>query len=258
MARFKDKTVLVTGGSSGIGQMVTLLFAREGAKVIFCGRSEAGGEETMSLLQEEGYSAHYIQCDVSKSSQVERMFDNIEKQFGRLDAAINNAGIRSEHLPTALSTEENWDNVININLKGVWLCMKHEIQLMLKHDSGAIVNTSSVVGDMAIPDMPAYVAAKHGVNGLTKSAALEYAHHEKGTIRINAVAPAYTLSPMQLKVLENNPQLIKRRAAVHPLGRLCETHEVGKAILWLCSDEASFITGAILPIDGGILAGRIS
>ena len=224
--QFKNSVVLVTGGGSGIGRASALAFAIEGAMVAVADRDVEGGRETESIIKESGATAIFIEADVSKSSDTKAMIDSVIGSYGRLDYAHNNAGILGELAPTAECTEENWENVINTNLKGVWLCMKYEIPKMR---GGAIVNTSSVFGLKGGQDLPAYIASKHGVIGATKAAAAEYVHRE---VRINAVCPDAVRTPMQEHLMGK------------PFGRAPE--EVAQAVLWLCSDASSGIIGEAL------------
>ena len=224
--QFKNSVVLVTGGSSGIGRASALAFAKEGATVAIADLAAKGGKETETIIRESGGTATFIEADVSKASEVEAMIDLVVRTYGRLDYAHNNAGILGNLAPTAECTEENWENVINTNLKGVWLCMKYEIPKM--HD-GAIVNTSSVFGLKGGQNLPAYIASKHGVIGATKAAAAEYAHQG---VRINAVCPNAVRTPMQERLMGM------------PYGRPPE--EVAQAVLWLCSDVSSTTTGETL------------
>jgi len=250
--RLEDKVGLVTGGASGIGRATAMAFAREGAKVVLADLVVDGGEEVVRLINEAGGEAILVRCDVSKRAEVDAMINKAVETYGRLDYAFNNAGIEGDIAPVAEYTEENWDRVIAVNLKGVWLCMKYEIRQMLKQGRGAIVNMSSVSGLVGDPDHPAYGASKHGVSGLTKAAALEYA---RAGIRVNAVCPAAIRTPMIERTLQAQPELSwQSLASGHPMGRIGEPEEVTEAVLWLCSDAASFITGHLLVLDGGLIA----
>lgn len=261
MNRFEDRVVIITGGTSGIGQAAAVLFAKEGANVAICGRNEKGAEATLEMIRTTGRKGFFVRCDVSLADDVKRMIDRTVEEYGKINYAINNSGVRSEHARLADSTEENWNSVIDINLKGIWLCMKYEIPELLKNpEGGAIVNTSSALGEIAIPNMSAYIASKHGVHGLTKSAAIEYAKDSysadgRRIVRINAVAPGYIRTAIQEQSLKD-PEIEKKKASMQAMGRIGTPEEVARAILWLCSEDASFITGAILPVDGGALAGR--
>ena len=252
--RFQDKVVIVTGASSGIGKVSALAFAREGAKVAIAARRVDQGEQTVNEIKKEGGDAFFVQTDVSRAQDVRNMVSMTIKTYGRLDCAFNNAGIVGDALiPTADHTEENWDDVLSVNLKGVWLCMKYQIPEMLKQGRGAIVNNSSVYGLAAstVGHVP-YAVSKHGVIGLTKTAAIEYA---KQGIRVNAVCPGYTHSDMVDPAIESFPDEFARMLANDiPMGRIAETEEITRAVLWLCSDESSFVTGHALAADGGWLA----
>jgi len=254
--QMENKVALVTGGASGIGRATALAFAREGAKVVVVNDvNVAGGEETAKFIKKAGGESIFVKCDVSKAVEVERMIKKAVEAFGRLDFAFNNSGISGDFVMTADCTEENWDNVININLKGVWLCMKYEIPQMLKQGGGAIVNTSSAAGLIGTPTGQAYCASKHGVVGLTKSAALEYV---KSGIRINVVCPGSVRTSMTEELFARQPgieEFIKQ--SLCPMGRIADPREVAEVVVWLCSEAASFITGVALPVDGGVVAGQI-
>jgi NAD(P)-dependent dehydrogenase (short-subunit alcohol dehydrogenase family) len=246
------KVALITGAGSGIGQATSRIFAREGAKLVLADVVEEGGNQTLKMVQELRAHATFVKCDVSKWSDVEAAVAKAVATHGRLDCAFNNAGIEGEGGNTHECTEENWARVISINLTGVWLCMKAEIAQMLKQGgSGAIVNTSSGAGLAGIRGMPAYVAAKHGVAGLTRAAALEYGRQG---IRINAVCPGPIRTPMMARGLKRRPDLEERYARSEPLKRLGEPEEIGEAVAWLCSDRASYVTGLPMPVDGGFMA----
>lgn len=251
--RFEDKVVIVTGGSAGIGKVSALAFAREGAKVVVAARRVDEGNETVKRIKEEGGSAIFVCTDVTNADDVREMVARTINTYGKLDCAFNNAGIAgTAGLRTADHTEENWDTVMNINLKGVWLCMKYEIPEMLRNGGGTIVNNSSIYGLSAstVGHVP-YSASKHGVIGLTRSAAYEYASKK---IRVNAVCPGFTHSEMVDKALENLPPEFEQMIISNtPLGRIAETSEIANAVLWLCSDESSYVTGQALAPDGGWL-----
>jgi NAD(P)-dependent dehydrogenase (short-subunit alcohol dehydrogenase family) len=248
IGRLEGKVALVTGGSSGIGRASALAFAREGAKVIVADVDAEGGEETVRTIKENGGEAIFIKVDVSKAVEVEALIKKAIRTCGRLDCAHNNAGIVGTGAPTADCTEDNWDRTINVNLKGVWLCMKYEIPQMAKHGGGAIVNTSSLGGLVGTRGRPAYVASKHGVIGLTKAAALEYA---KAGIRVNAVCPGHIRTPMVEYITGGDPQAQAERIALIPLKRMGTPEEIAEAVVWLCSDAASFVTGHAMSVDGG-------
>ena len=245
------KVALVTGGGSGIGRATALVFAREGAKVVVADIVVAGGEETVRLIKAAGGEAGFIKADVSKAAEVEALVKKTVETHGRLDCAFNNAGIEGEVAQTPNCTEENWDRTIAINLKGVWLCLKYEIPQMLKQGGGAIVNTASVAGLVGFQGIPAYVASKHGVAGLTKTAALEYA---KAGIRVNAVCPGVIHTPMVERAFRASPQMAEAAIAMEPVGRLGKPEEIAEAVVWLCSDAASFVTGLPMAVDGGLVA----
>ncbi len=240
---------LVTGAGSGIGQMTALFFAREGAKVSVVDIDEEAGEKTLRQIENEGGRAIFIKCDVSKADAVEAMVAQTVETFGQLDCAFNNAGISHGKAKMHDLSESDWDRVMGINLKGVWLCMKYELQHMFSRGKGAIVNASSINGLGGWLDLSAYVASKHGVMGLTRSAALEYA--ETG-IRINAVCPGPILTPLS-HYQGNDPEIIKKMYPM-PMGRRGTMEEVAEAVVWLVSDKSSYITGHPLVLDGGFMA----
>jgi len=249
--RLEDKVALVTGAGSGIGRASALEFAKEGARVAVIDVVAEGGEETVKMIEESGGKAIFIQTDVTKATEVEAMVDRIVQTYGRLDCVHNNAGRGSTQLATADCPEEEWDNILNINLKSVWLCMKYEIPQMLKQGKGAIVNTASIAGLVGFPKRPAYAASKHGVVGLTRAAALDYA---KEGIRINAVCPGVIGTPMIKRMLALRPESATDTVEAQPIPRLGTPEEVAQAVVWLCSDEASFVTGHPMSVDGGFAA----
>ena len=254
--KFEGRVALVTGGASGIGKITAQTFAREGAKVIVSTDSNIkGGEDTVRQIKEAGGEAAFVKCDVSVASDVKAMVDTCVKLYGRLDYAFNNAGIgpdgkRVPIVNIADCPEEIWDRTIAVNLTGVWLCMKYEIQQMLKQNYGAIVNTSSVGGQKPVRGFSAYVASKSGVIGITKVAALEYA---TSGIRVNAVLPGPIQRTLLMEYLlgtgQEDPALMQKQI---PVGRFGEPEEIAEAVIWLCSDEASFVTGLAMPVDGGL------
>lgn len=254
--QFEGKVALVTGGASGIGRATALAFAREGAKLIIADMQEEGGQQTVHLITENGGEAIFVKTDVTQATEVEALISQAVKRYGRLDCAHNNAGIagtgigREQRALTAEYPEERWHKVIAINLTGVWLCMRYEITEMLKQGRGAIVNTASVGGLVGVPYSSAYVASKHGVVGLTKTAALEYIRQG---IRVNCVCPGLIRTPM-IAPGPNDSELVARMAAGQPMGRIGNPEEVAAAVLWLCSDAASFVTGHSMVIDGGYVA----
>ena len=244
----KDKVVLVTGGSSGIGRATALALAQAKAKVIVVAdRNEEGLKNLVQEIKEFGGNAFYIKMDVSKANEVSSLIEKIVSAHGRLDCAFNNAGIEGPQVPLHELTEEDWNHLMSINLKGVWLCMKYEISQMLKQGGGAIVNMSSVGGLLGIRGYSSYVAAKHGVIGLTKTAALEYATLG---IRVNAVCPGAINTPLLDRMIGGNPQIEQWLISQEPVGRLGQPEEIAKAVIWLCSDEASFVTGHSMVVDG--------
>ncbi|MDO8531383.1 MAG: SDR family oxidoreductase [Dehalococcoidia bacterium] len=251
MGTFDGKVAIVTGASSGIGRATALAFAREGARVVVADVLVAGGDETVRMVKKAGGQAIFIKTDVSRTADVQTMVERTVRKYGRLDCAFNNAGIEGAAAPIVDSTEENFDRVIGINLKGVWLCMKYEIPEMLKHKGGAIVNCSSIAGLVGFPGVTPYVASKHGVVGLTKTAALEYA---KSGIRVNAVCPGVIRTPMIEHFTGGNAAAAAQLAAGEPVGRMGAPEEIAEAVVWLCSDAASFVTGHPMVVDGGWVA----
>lgn len=244
----EGRVALVTGGGSGIGRQACLVFSREGAQVVVCDVALEGGEETVSQIRQAGGQAMFIQADVAQAAEVEAVVARTVETYGRLDCAYNNAGIAGRTARVADDSEQNWDRVLSINLKGVWLCLKYEIAHMLTQGSGAIVNTASDAGLIGLRRAGAYVASKHGVVGLTKTAALEYA---TSNIRVNAVCPGPIDTPMLRGASE---RVIDAMAAAQPNGRLGQPREIAEAAVWLCSDAASFVTGHPMPVDGGYFA----
>lgn len=248
MDLFKDKVALITGGTSGIGRATAIAFAQEGATVVVAGRREAAGQETVAQVQAAGGTGLFVRTDVSQEAEVEGLVAHTLQAFGRLDVAFNNAGI--EQLPGALETqtEAAYDTLMAINVKGVWLALKHEIPALLARGGGAIVNNASIAGVIGFPGVPIYVASKHAVVGLTKALALEYG--QLG-IRINSVCPAAIDTDMLRRFTVGNDGLREQIKAQHPLGRIGQPEEVAAAVIWLCSAQASFITGHALLVDGG-------
>ena len=249
--RVKDKVALITGAGSGIGRATALLFASEGARVVIADYNVDGGERTMRAIKETGGDAIFLAADVSNPNEVEALVDKTVEAYGRLDCAFNNAGIEGQFSPTPECTIENWQRVIAINLSGVFYCMKYEIPQMLKTGGGTIVNTSSIAGLAGIANTSAYTAAKHGVAGLTKAAALEFA--SKG-IRVNAVCPGFIRTPMVERVMDRGSFDEKAVIQTHPINRLGRPEEIAEAVLWLSSDASSFVTGLPMPVDGAYLA----
>jgi 3-hydroxybutyrate dehydrogenase len=247
------KVALVTGGSSGIGRATALTFAREGAKLVIADMNEDGGQQTVHMITENGGEATFVRVDVANATEVAAMISKAVETYGRLDCAHNNAGVTQRAYPsTAEFPEDDWHRVLAINLTGVWLCMKYEIPQMLRQGSGAIVNTASVAGLVGLAGRSAYVASKHGVVGITRTAALEYA---KAGIRVNCVCPGYIRTPMVAYVLQHEGrQLEEQMVAREPIGRLGTPEEIAETVVWLCSDAASFVTGHTMTVDGGFVA----
>ena len=249
--QLEGKVALVKGGGSGIGRATALTFAREGAKVLVADVAVEGGQETVQRIKAIGGEAQFVQVDVAKAAAVEALVTQAVQTYGRLDCAFNNAGIEGAIQPTADYGEEHWDRVIAVNLKGVWLCMKYELQQMPTQGNGAIVNTASAAGLVGLPSGSAYAASKHGVVGLTKTAALEYA---KANIRVNAVCPGGVRTPMMERTFQQIPGFAEAAVALEPVGRLAAPEEIAEAVVWLCSDAASFVTGHAMAVDGGWVA----
>ena len=251
MGQLDGKVALITGAGSGIGRASALAFAREGAKVAVADIVVEGGEETVRMVKEAGGEAFFIQVDVSNAAEVEAMVNTVVDTYGRIDCAYNNAGIEGRLASTDEYPEDVFDKVIDINLTGVWLCMKYELPHMLKQGSGAIVNTASGAGLIGVAGMSAYVASKHGVVGLTKTAALEYA---KSGIRVNSVCPGLIQTPMVERLTADQPQLGEALVAAEPVGRIGKPEEIAESVVWLSSDAASFVTGHAMSVDGGFVA----
>ena len=246
---FTGKVAFVTGGGSGIGRATALAFARAGASVAVADVSEKGNKETARLIEKESGQALAVKCDVSRSDDVQTVLNNIIGAFGRLDFAFNNAGIEPKNpAPTADYDEEEWNRIIDIDLRGVFLCMKHEIPLILKQGGGAIVNTSSGAGIIGIKGSPAYTAAKHGVIGLTRAAALDYAPQN---LRINAVCPGYIATPMMDRFTGGTPEGRGKVISEEPIGRMGRPEEIAATVVWMCSEAAAFMIGHALVVDGG-------
>jgi NAD(P)-dependent dehydrogenase (short-subunit alcohol dehydrogenase family) len=250
MTQMTGKVALVTGGSSGIGKATALAFAQEGAKVALASRTAETGLATVQAITAAGDEAIWIQADVTQIAEVEALITQTVARFGRLDYAFNNAGSGGGGGWLPEISEADWDKTINGYLKSVWLCMKCEIPEMLKAGGGAIVNTSSVDGQRAFPWDPVYSAAKHGVIGLTKSAAMQYANQG---LRINAICPGWIRTPPVESMIARDPQSEGRMLNHQPIGRLGQPEEVAQAAVWLCSEKASLVTGTALAVDGGYL-----
>ncbi|MCL5041178.1 MAG: SDR family oxidoreductase [Gammaproteobacteria bacterium] len=246
--QFAGKVVLVTGGAAGIGKATVEAFAREGASVVVSDVNAKDGQAVADAVIAQGGQATFIACDVAKGSEVEAMLVRIKETYGRLDCAFNNAGIEIEQHKLADGKEEVFDSIMDVNVKGVWQCMRHEIPLMLAQGGGAIVNTASVAALGAAPKMSIYAASKHAVLGLTRSAAVEYG---KKNIRINAVCPAVIDTEMFRRAAAIDPRKADFAAGMHPVGRIGKAEEIAAAVLYLCSDGAAFTTGIALPVDGG-------
>jgi len=249
------KVALVTGGGSGIGEASALAFAAAGAAVVVADLEHQTGAAVASRIEADGGRALFVPTDVARAADVEQLMATVIDRYGRLDCAFNNAGIQGDLQATVDCSEENFDRIIAVNLKGVWLCMKSQLAQMLKQGGGAIVNNSSNFGLVGAQGMPAYCASKHGVIGLTKTAALENA--QRG-IRVNAVCPGPVQTPLVDRILALQPeladQIIESIKAREPVGRMGRAGEIASAVVWLCSDAASFVTGAALPVDGGFVA----
>lgn len=248
---FSGKVAIVTGAASGIGRASARLFAAHGAQVVVADIDDAGGEETAKLIQADGGDAVFVHTDVSDPAAVEQMVATAVATYGRLDFAHNNAGIAGAGQPIPDYPLDEWYRGIDVMLTGVFLGMRFEIPAILEAGGGAIVNTASGAGLIGFPGMAAYVAAKHGVIGLTKTAALEFGSQG---VRINAICPGTARSRMVDEWLQGDPDNLAQVAALHPIGRIAEPEEIAEAAIWLCSDAASFMCGAAIPVDGGYTA----
>ena len=251
MGLVEGKIAFVTGAGSGIGRASARTFAREGAKVVVVDVVVDGGEETVALIEADGGDAVFVRCDVSSATEVEAAVKTAVDTYGRLDCAHNNAGIEGPTSSTADYAEADWDRLLGINLKGAWLCMKYEIPRMLTGGGGAIVNTASIAGLVGFQGLPSYTASKFGVNGITKAAALEYA---LGGIRVNSVCPGVIQTSMIDRLVAANPEMEAALVAGTPMGRLGRPEEIAEAVVWLCSDRASFVTGHNMAVDGAFTA----
>jgi NAD(P)-dependent dehydrogenase (short-subunit alcohol dehydrogenase family) len=251
--KFDGKVALVTGAGSGIGRATAVACARNGAKVVVSDLMVAGGQETVDLIKRFGGEAIFVKTDVSKPAEVEALINKTVATYGRLDCAVNNAGIQGTTgtVLTTDTTEETWDLIMNVNLKGVWLCMKYEIPQMLKQGGGSIVNTASMASIVGFAGLAAYTASKHGVGGLTKSAALEYA---KSGIRINAICPGTIRTNMMEGYIASDPNIEAYFNSLTPIGRMGRSEEAAELAIFLCSDLSPYLTGALIPVDGGYTA----
>lgn len=247
--RYDHKVVLVTGGTSGIGRAAAAAFAREGGQVIIAARRENLGNEVVRDIESGGGKAIFVKMDIRVPSEIDRLFQEIRDRFGRLDVAFNNAGLSSSTVPPAAKiTEEEWDDILNTNLRGTWLCMKQEVGMMLQQGGGVIVNTASILGMTGEYGLASYCASKHGIIGLTKTAALEYAHKN---IRVNAVCPGPIRTAMLEAPAVHFPKMMDMLLAKTPMRRIGEPEEIAGAVLWLGSDASSFMTGKELVVAGG-------
>ena len=251
MGEFEGKVALITGGTSGIGTATAEAFAKEGAKVVVTGRREDKGSEVIEKINTDGGEAIFVKTDIQKAEDVKNMVAKTIENFGRLDFAINNAGVEQYFKPLSEQTEEVYNMVMDTNVKGVWMSMKEEIPAMLETGGGAIVNTSSIAGVVGMANGPIYVASKHAVIGLTKSVALEFAQQN---IRVNAVLPAAIETPMIDRFTQGQEEAYKYFESLHPVGRVGKPEEVADACVWLCSNKSSFVTGTSVRVDGGFTA----
>lgn len=250
MSQFTDKVVLITGGTSGIGRACAIAFAKEGAKVVLTGRREKEGGEVVAEIKSLGGEALFVRTDIRHEADVKAMVEATIQTFGRLDIAVNNAGVEQGFTPLPNQTEDDYAFIMDTNVKGVWLSLKHEIPAMLQTGGGSIINVASVAGVIGMPTVPIYIASKHAVLGLTKAIALEYA---KQGIRINAVNPGAIETPMVDRFAADEATL-KYLNSLHPVGRIGKAEEIADAILWLASDKSSFVTGSAVTVDGGFTA----
>ena len=246
-----QKAAIITGGSSGIGRAAAVALAKQGVKIAIAARRAKEGEETVRLVKEAGSEGIFVKTDVANENDVRSLVEKTVKQYNRLDYAFNNAGIEEKTTPLVDQTSEVFDQIMNVNVKGVWLSMKYEIPEMIRTGGGAIVNTSSGAGVVGYPQQPIYIASKHAVLGLTKSAALEYA---KSGIRINSIAPGGVDTDMVERLTEDDKQWRETLTSMHPIGRLSNPEEIANAVVWLLSNSASFVLGHTLLVDGGVVS----
>lgn len=251
MNRFLDKVVLISGAANGIGREAAIQFAGEGARLALLDIDDSAGRDLALELGRSGAEVTFRPVNVTNETQLAQAFAQVIEQWGRIDCTFNNAGIEEEAGPLAQCDEKTFDRIMSVNVKGVWFCMKYALLHMQAAGAGAIVNTASVAGLVGAPMQSAYCASKHAVLGLTRAAAAEYA---KSGIRINAVCPAVIRTPMMDRAIEREPRRAKWLESIHPMGRVGEPVEVARAVLWLCSDEASFVTGHAMTVDGGLTA----
>ena len=252
MNLFKDKVAVITGAGSGIGRACALAFAAEGAQVVVADIAVTDGDQTVGMVKAAGGEAMFVPCNVAKSADVSALMAETVRTYGRLDYACNNAGIGGPPMTSGEYREEDWRAVIDINLTGAWLCMKYELEIMQQQSSGVIVNMASILGKVGFATAPAYVAAKHGLIGLTETAALEYATQN---IRVNAVCPGFIYTPLLEKAgMQTGSEMHTLISNLHPMKRMGTSEEVAGVVIWLCSDAASFVTGHALMVDGGYTA----
>jgi NAD(P)-dependent dehydrogenase (short-subunit alcohol dehydrogenase family) len=249
--RFDQKVAIVRGGSSGIGRATAVALAKEGVKIIVADRRAKEGEETVQLVKEAGSHSIFVKTDVANEDDVKALVEKTVKIYGRLDYAFNNAGIAETLTSLVEEKSIDFDKIMNVNVKGVWLCMKYEIPQMIHRGAGAIVNMSSETGVIGSPQNPIYDASKHAVLGLTKSAAIGYA---KSGIRINAIAPGGVETDMAQLAAKDNKQFMETLKSMHPIGRIADPEEIANAVVWLLSDKASFVVGHTLIVDGGLIS----
>lgn len=248
---FEDKTAFVTGAGAGIGEACALALAEEGAAVAVVDTDRTGGEDTVSQITSKGGRALYVACDVADETAVQTAVKKTVETFGSLDCAVNSAGITGSNAPFADFDSAQFDRVISVNLRGIFLCMKYQITQMIRQGRGAVVNIASGAGLIGVPTAAGYTASKHGVVGLTKVAALD---HALAGIRVNAVCPGIVRTPMTAAAIEKNPVHEKFYVQMHPIGRIAESSEIADAVLWLCSSRSSYVTGTAIPVDGGYVA----